>query len=267
MTSRLVTHRFARPLILFAVVTVAAVAFSFIPSPWTGWRTSLCFPRCFCETIGDGAVRQPANTYSNLGYVLVGLMIALTVPAVKPEPVEAGNVILSHRGYVLLYGWSVVSIGLGSLFYHASMTYVGQFFDWVGMYAFISFVVVYNTVRLIKRSVTGLLFGAAYALILAALCLDFFIHPEQRALIFQNLILIGLGVEAVALIVHRPRVQILYLVGAIACLVAARLIWGWDADGTLCAPSSLLQGHAAWHLLTAASAALLFPYYLSERPR
>ncbi len=267
MTSRLAANRYTRPLILFGIITLAALALNFIPSPWTAWRPSLCFPRCFCETIGNGAVRQPANTYSNLGYVLVGLLIALSAPAIAPEPTEKRNLLQSQRGYVLLYGWAVVSIGVGSLFYHASMTYIGQFFDWVGMYAFISFVVVYNAVRLMGRPVPGLLFGAVYTLLLTALCVNFFINPELRVGIFQNLIIVGLGIEAVVLLIRRPRVQILYLVAAIACLVAARVIWGWDADGTLCTPGSLLQGHAAWHLLTAAATALLYPYYLSEQPR
>jgi hypothetical protein len=40
----------------------------------------------------------------------------------------------------------------------------------------------------------------------------------------------------------------------------------WNATKTRwCDPHSLIQGHAAWHLLDAASAYLLFRFWASER--
>jgi hypothetical protein len=253
---------YKRPLLVFGAVAALSLSTSFIAPPWQAWQPSLCFPNCFCEAIRPGFVRQPANTFSNLGYVLVGLLIALSPQS--SATASAQNLLRSHSGYTTLYGWAVVSIGIGSLFYHASLTYTGQFFDWVGMYAFISFVAVYNAVRLWGRRLPGIVFGLAYAVVLGGLCINFFINPHERTTGFQNLVLISLGLEALVLIFRRPRANRWLLAGAIGCLVAARLIWGWDINGTVCAPESLLQDHALWHLLTAGTTALLYGYYLSE---
>jgi hypothetical protein len=38
-------------------------------------------------------------------------------------------------------------IGLGSAFYHASLTFAGQFFDVMGMYLLASFILLYNISR------------------------------------------------------------------------------------------------------------------------
>ena len=52
----------------------------------------------------------------------------------------------------------------------------------------------------------------------------------------------------------------------IAINLVALLIWsGSHAGGWLCDPSSILQGHALWHVLNAIAGALLYPYLRSER--
>ena len=43
-------------------------------------------------------------------------------------------------------------------------------------------------------------------------------------------------------------------------------IWSMShAGGKLCDPTSLLQGHAAWHILNAAVNGLVYLYLLSQR--
>ena len=47
----------------------------------------------------------------------------------------------------------------------------------------------------------------------------------------------------------------------IAAKAVAFTIWNLDQSGKLCAPESLLQGHAAWHVLGRTSLWLTFRYY------
>ena len=55
---------------------------------------------------------------------------------------------------------------------------------------------------------------------------------------------------------------------AVATLVTAFGIWNLAQNGTtFCHPESLLQGHAAWHLLDAVAAYLLFRHYAAEGGR
>ena len=53
-------------------------------NPWRDMRPATCMPdRCFCEGVGAGVIRQPINTWSNLGFVTAGLVtLAVAVQGV-----------------------------------------------------------------------------------------------------------------------------------------------------------------------------------------
>ena len=46
--------------------------------------------------------------------------------------------------YRRLYGYALVAVGLGSYFYHASLTFAGQVCDMSGMYFLITFALLYK---------------------------------------------------------------------------------------------------------------------------
>jgi len=60
------------------------------------------------------------------------------------------------------------------------------------------------------------------------------------------------------------RTNMRYGVAAVAVMLVAFAIWDGGQHG-LCDPASLLQAHAAWHLLCAVAAYLLFRLWASER--
>jgi hypothetical protein len=49
-------------------------------------------------------------------------------------------------------------------------------------------------------------------------------------------------------------------------MVLAFVIWILDRERVLCAPESLLQGHAVWHILGAIAAVCLFRSYEEAAP-
>jgi len=273
---------FTWPLLVFLVITLAAVAFGSLDINWQGWERATCWgDKCFCESPRQGTVAQPSNTYSNLSYVLVGLWIIDTARryplwnfsrwaidslqsglSYHRMPGEAHNLMDSRRIYPLLYGISVVTTGLGSLFYHASLTIVGQWFDLMGMFLLVSFIVLYNLARLARLSHKG--FFVAYIALNAGLGFIQFIIPEIGGQVFAVLLVIGLVIEILYMIIRRPRFSGGYLYAATATFTSAYIIWNLDYYGILCSPYSILQGHAAWHLLTAVAAGLLFLHYRSE---
>ena len=52
--------------------------------------------------------------------------------------------------------------------------------------------------------------------------------------------------------------------GAVGSIAVAFVVWNLSKNGApLCDPHSLLQGHAAWHLLCAVSAYCLYRYWNS----
>jgi len=252
---------FLAPLAVFWLAAAAAAATAALPFPWPGWQLAACYPGCFCEGFHSGGVVQPLSTYSNLFYILAGLMIlgARNLPA----PDGRGNRMIRRRGYVAAYGAAVVAIGVTSFFFHLSLTQIGRWLDYMGMYAFVGLALVYGLARL--RSWSDRRFVAAYVVLLAALGALWFAAPPYRRLLLGLLILGIVLVEAAAHWIRQPfRIRTRWLPAALACFLTAYAVNLADEGGAICTPASPWQWHAVWHLLTAASTVMLFVYYRSE---
>lgn len=214
--------------------------------------------RCFCELPRAGALMlQPSNSWSAFGYVLAGfLMIVLSR--------GQGWVSAFPRGAAATFGVTAIIVGIGSVLLHATLTLWGQFFDVLGMYLVGSFLLVRAVAR--WRGIPDNIAIVLYVLLCGALVTVLIVEPEVRRWLFAVVLILAILVE---LIFARPlregALVRLYLLGILAKAVAFAI---WNADQHLlwCAPESMVQGHAIWHLLGAVSIWLSFSYYRSERP-
>jgi len=97
---------------------------------------------CFCEAVRDALVRQPANTWSNLGFCRAGVVMAVELwrrrDGCGVRPVEAAT-----------FALAVFLVGATSFFYHASLTFIGQTMDVQSMYllALLAFAVNVDALR------------------------------------------------------------------------------------------------------------------------
>ena len=61
---------------------------------WLNYRPADCLPyACFCETVGTGLIRQPVNAYTNIGYIIVGILILVYLK--KTRSTSSSNSIIS----------------------------------------------------------------------------------------------------------------------------------------------------------------------------
>jgi len=104
-----------------------------------------------------------------------------------------------------------------------------------------------------------------YALLSAVLVGILYELPEVRRWLFAVILIIAIIVELGFARPLRPQVRTGYYVAGLIVNILAFTIWNLDQRGQLCAPESLLQGHAAWHLLGAVALWFAFLYYRSER--
>jgi hypothetical protein len=227
---------------------------------WAAWRPASCMPgACFCEQIAPGLVRQPANTLSSLAFVAVGGWVFWR----SAHDGKSETRVLTHQPvHSALFGAACVLIGLGSAFYHASLTFAGQFADVLGMYLIATFVLLYGLAR-------GRVIGAggaalAYVALNAALALCLYLVPGARRWLFGIVILAAIGVELGARRRSGSAVHARYFTRAALALAIGFVIWILDITRILCRPESPLQGHAVWHLLGAVSTACIYLYYRSE---
>jgi hypothetical protein len=252
---------FSAPLIFFVIITGVAAALSRLDYSWSSWKPASCMPAdCFCEAIHNGAIAQPANTWSSFAFVLAGLLIIRQ----SGEDVRSQrlNMMTARRAYPLLYGIALILLGLGSAFYHASLTFAGQFVDVMGMYLLACFILLYNVSRL--KALNAKTFVLAYLALNLALAYVLLEFPAMRRYIFAAIVIAALLPEYRVRKQKQPQINGFFLQAAWWTLIAAFIIWTLDITKILCNPASWLQGHALWHILGALAAGLLYLYYRSE---
>lgn len=224
------------------------------------WAPATCLPdHCFCEAIGSGAVAQPANAWSSLAFMLAGLWIAQPSAGSK---YKARNRMAGEPVYRRIYGCALVAIGLGSYFYHATLTFAGQVCDMSGMYLLITFSSVYGLARITRlRARVALLSYIAANLALLAFQMAF---PDLRRYVFAALVLGVLSIERHYRRASETTIASRWLWCAAGAMAVAFLVWVLDITRAICKPESMLQGHAVWHVLGALAGWCLYRYYQSE---
>ncbi len=250
------------PLLTFAVITGIAFALGQITPDLSGWRPAVCDGgQCFCEAARPTGWAQPSDTYSNLGYVLAGLLL-LGYAAAQPLIPNGANLLRRAPAYANVFGLAIIAIGLGSLLFHGTLTFAGQFTDLLGMYLFSNLLLVYNLARLLRLK--GGALAALYVGLTAALAALMLVAPDFRRVPFAAGIAAALILEVVLAVRLKPRMQPAWLLSGLASFGLAYVVWTLDNTGVWCDPNSWIQGHALWHLFGALATVLAFIYYWRE---
>ena len=254
-----ISAKLAIALALTLICAIATIALLQLIGPdWARFAPASCTEtRCFCEMPRDGALLlQPANSISSFGYVLAGFLMTLMARSrtwVSAFPPLAATVL----------GVAAIIVGIGSVLLHATLTLWGQFFDVLGMYLISGFFLVSALAK--WRNIPDRRAMVYYAILCALLVAILYAMPEVRRWLFAVVLVVAIILELVFARPQRPQVRTGYYVAGLIANIVAFTIWNLDQRGQLCAPESLLQGHAVWHLLGAVALWFAFLYYRSER--
>lgn len=227
---------------------------------WAGWvEAEECRAPRYAERVVIASVfRTRANTWSNLAYVLVGLY-ALALAAHDARAPGPGQV---RRTPALsaLFGLGCLVLGAGSSLFHASLTRVGQHLDVAAMYLPLLALLAVSASRLSPRIATWPRLAVAWAI---AGVLLFVFKWQMSAIVWMPvLILVVVATRALERLRGLGRSALRWSLLSLACLVAAVACRDLDVAGRFSSPDAWLQGHAVWHLL---SAAALWLGYLDQR--
>ncbi len=216
------------------------------PCPW-----SVLAPAAtrFCEDpIPCAVIAEPANTWSNLGFLLVALAIRARRGRVERLPR-----VVDRFAPVALF------LAFGSGAFHATRTWAGGMLDSTAMQAAAALMIVANLRRLFRTTerrerddrrddVLLLALGAAGALVVV-------LAPAFERTFF-GLAMAFAGVLEIAVVVTRARVGPAHrwLALSWATFAPAFAFWQLDRRGVACDPANhVFSGHAAWHVLLAMS--------------
>lgn len=252
-------------------VTLAVAVISFVLffisvingwfGPWTGTGDA------FCEASHPGLIKQPANTWSNLGFIFAGITIARQLS--KGTFSANKNTITQSFFYGTFFACIVVLLGPGSMAMHATEASMGGWFDMLSMYLICSFTFAYAAERFFS-------FSAVWFFLIFVLSLGTCLYVQELPyqvpvvgflgnFIFAVFITLTVVFELLNTFVRKLEHQKKYGFLSLGSLLLAFLIWNlWQDDSYLCDPQSLIQGHAIWHLLDALAAYFLFRFYASE---
>jgi len=200
--------------------------------PWDGFRDSTI---SFCEETVCGLVRSPANAWSNVAYgaVAVWLLVATRRQGTSP------------------FAWVAGAVGLCSFLFHASATFLFQLFDYASMFLFTGLLIVLNVERL--RPLWRRHRAPGCAAIVAISSAPLALGGQSGRVVFALHVALVIATEwrcarrAAGAIDHRPYALML------AMFAVAYVFWAIDALRVECHPGDhLFQGHAIWHVLSAA---------------
>lgn len=226
---------------------------------WSTWKPATCLPDCWCEAARVGAwILEPVNTWTNLVFVFAGILFFL-----KAKKLTTGtNPLTSDSLFPKLYGFAMIFVGLGSFFYHASQTFVGQWFDVFGMYLVSMFYISYNFYRINWLNKGRFLFFYFASCILLGLIIYYL--PQTRRWLFGVSIILTFIQTIWIQKRFKSRVQSRYLAGAAIAYGVAQTVWLLDKNKIWCDPYAWMNGHGIWHILTGVAAILAYFYFASE---
>ncbi len=223
--------------------------------PWSGFAP----PNVnWCEEELCAWVTNPADTWSNLAYIVLGILMI----------VETRNA-SDRRSELQLFGPASVAVGLFSGVYHASYTFFLQFFDFVGMFLFSFTVIAENALRLgwIQAKSKVAFFWAGVLFFSALVPLLWWLGAPFQGLVFLLILAIiyqewsaHRNVGAAGSYRLFGLALLLMTIGALFSLSDVTRVW--------CDPKNhWLQGHALWHVFTAAALYALYRYHAQGLPR
>jgi len=104
----------------------------------------------WCERVSDGWFREPVNTLSNFGFVVIGLIIFWII---SNENTSKDNLFFGVTGITLIYATAAVYLGPGSMLMHATNTEWGGWADNLSMVMYIVIPWLYNISLMAKWSI------------------------------------------------------------------------------------------------------------------
>lgn len=220
--------------------------------PWYDITEKVGAPNIkWCEETLCSWVSEPANTYSNIGYLIVGLILVYL--GLKHK----------HNSNMRQYGPIIFFMGAMSFYYHQSNFYGSQILDFVGMFFFVGWAIAMNLVRLGKIKYKNMIWfnlglGTFYTIAMHIMYVT--------GVKFQGIVLVsGFAIMATEIMARKKAViHYRWFTSTIVILIVAFGFSIADGKRIWCDPTQhgwLSQGHAVWHWIASFAMLTLYLHY------
>ena len=241
---------------------------------WENWVSADEFrnPEYGERIFPDSVFRTRMNTWSNIVYVCLGFYaLALSIFDWKRDlPLNRGYLMVAPM-LTALFGMACIYLGIGSAFFHASLTRYGQQCDVGGMYAtlicLVSFVVGSWLPRMrVPKTRLNLPTWPILAVLVVTSSSYFTYYKWDYSFSEISGYLSGILIlfAGISTITPGKYLQFRWFAAGILVLILGSWIRELDIADRFTDPDSILQGHAIWHLLTCGMYVFLLMYFRSE---
>lgn len=215
------------------------------PCPWDAYAAGTVR---FCEARLCATIVEPANAWSNAGFLVVGLYLLYRCTVRR-----------HLRTPLVLFCVTAPLVSVGSFLFHMTGTFWGEYLDLSAMFLISSLMLALELRHLLGLSTRASM--ATYAALAVA---------SMAAVAAFRTIGIGLFMAHITLwtllVAGLWRKSARYRTGQLASLIVIFLAgygaWNLDFRGVLCDPDNhVFNGHVLWHLAGATS---LLLYYLHQ---
>lgn len=191
-----------------------------------------CLPdQCFCEKLHLDQIVQPVNSLTNIFFLFVGIWILFQLK--------------TWDLFSVIYSYISIFLGIGSFFYHATMTFLGMWFDVFFMYAYILFLILF---LFYKANVLNKIQSIYIYIFLLTISGIFLLEsPVYRRFLFGFyvilIIIVFFQIKKIKII--KPK----YFYISLILFIISYTIWILDFYLIFCNKDSLIQGHGIWHTI------------------
>ncbi|MDP5120848.1 MAG: ceramidase [Spirosomaceae bacterium] len=221
----------------------------------------------YCEFNNPEALfHQKINTYSNLIYFFLGMVIMLFSKS-NFNADDSQNRLVSFSYLSILLGVCFIYLSFGSAFFHASLTWAGQRVDMNGTYSLsivtlaIGLYSVFHKVKLSEKSKKMVIAGLV--LIIVAF---YEIHLRvSSSLLLPAFILCIWLLTIINYFQFRKQRSLLLAIASFVLIIAALKVRQLDVDKIGCDPNSIFQGHSLWHVMTGVSSFCGYAFFRFEK--
>jgi hypothetical protein len=207
---------------------------------------------------------QKMNTYSNLAYFFIGVFILQLSLYDKANQNDTSlNKLQRFPALSMFMGFCFVYLCIGSAFFHASLTLLGQRVDMNGTYSISIALLGVSMYHFIPEKFASSTFKVLYICFLAVALLLFFslaLRVSSGKLI-PILVLSLTTLKLIYFFLHRKERYFFLIILSFGFLYYAIQIRTMDVQKVNCDPLSWYQGHSLWHVLTAISSFVSYAFF------
>lgn len=236
---------------------------------WETFSVDKKVPASFCEQLHlSKPIRQPVNTFSNIIYLIIAIIILKAVWNKKHFNAESS--LLVKDDYSVLFGLILLYVFAASTFYHSSLISIAHTLDYSAVFSFTLFPTMLLASRLwfanqgkllfVQKRKSKILFLSAFLSI--NLLLVFLLPKGRESLVAIILVILFLGVAIATILFGKKKFAKKYLILSITSVLIAVLWFELDKYKILCNPLSYFQFHSLWNIFIGMSA---FCFYLHMR--